>query len=71
MNGTWDVVLSCLVIFHLATEYIHYFWEYWSGRRDAGILEDIHIHRKNSKKTKILMSIQSDLGLIKERLQIK
>lgn len=66
----WDMVLSILVCFHLATEYVHYFLEWYSGRREKNILEDIQTHRKKSKKTELLETIQTDLALIKERLQI-
>lgn len=67
----WDAILSMLVIIHLISEYGHYAWEFISGRREAKILEDIHNHRKMSTKTKKLKKIQSDLDLIKNRLQIK
>lgn len=71
-KGTlWDMILSFLVCFHLMTEYVHYFLEWWNGRREKNILEDIQNHRKKSKKTELLETIQTDLTLIKERLQIE
>lgn len=70
MDNIWDMVLSILVIVHLGSEYFHYFWEYWTGKRKADILEDIQNHRKQSTKTERLEKIQADLDLIKERLQI-
>jgi len=67
----WDATLSCLVIIHLISEYWHYAWEYFSGRREKRILEDIHNHRKMSTKTEKLKKIQEDIDLIKETLMIK
>lgn len=66
----WDAVLSCLVIFHLVTEYVHYFYEYASGRREKNILVDIQRHRMRSKKTAMLQQMQKDLDLIKAKLKI-
>ena len=67
----WDFILSMLVIFHLVTEYIHYVFEYASGRREKNILVDIQRHRIRSKKTVMLIQMQKDLDLIKEKLGIK
>jgi len=67
----WDVILSCLVIFHLVTEYVHYVYEYASGRRGKNILVDIQRHRMRSHKTEMLKKMQSDLDLIKKELGIK
>jgi len=67
----WDSILSLLVIIHLCSEYVHYFLEYFSGKKETNILKDIHIHRKSSNKTKRLQQIQSDLDLIKKVLKIK
>ncbi len=67
----WDALLSLLVIIHLVSEYWHYAWEYWSGRKKANILKDIQRHRKKSTKTKKLKQIQDDLNLIKKKLLIE
>ena len=67
----WDTILSCLVIFHLVTEYVHYFYEYASGRREKNILVDIQRHRMRSNKTEMLKKMQRDLDLIKKKLEIK
>jgi len=67
----WNAILSVLVVVHLISEYWHYAWEFFSGRREGKILEDIHNHRMMSTKTKRLKKLQSDIDLIKERLQIK
>ena len=67
----WDGILSCLVIIHLISEYGHYAWEYFSGRRDAQMLEDILNHRKMSTKTQKLKRLQADINLIKKRLNIQ
>lgn len=67
----WDAILSILVIIHLISEYGHYAWEFFSGKKDTEILEDILNHRKMSTKTKRLKQIQEDLNCIKECLNIK
>jgi hypothetical protein len=67
----WDVILSCLVIFHLVTEYVHYTYEYFSGNREKNILVDIQRHRMRSNKTAMLEQMQRDLDLIKAKLEIK
>ena len=67
----WDALLSLLVIVHLVSEYWHYAWEYWSGRKKANILKDIQKYRKKSTKTKKLKQIQDDLNLIKKKLLIE
>ena len=67
----WDAILSVLVIFHLVTEYVHYVYEYISAKRGDSILIDIQRHRIRSKKTEMLIKMQRDLDLIKERLEIK
>ena len=66
----WDCVLSCLVVFHLVTEYVHYIFEYVSGNREKNILVDIQRHRIRSKKTAMLIQMQKDLDLIKKKLDI-
>ena len=66
----WDVILSCLVIFHLVTEYVHYIYEYMSGNREKNILVDIQRHRIRSHKTEMLKQMQRDIDLIKEKLEI-
>ena len=66
----WDAILSCLVIIHLISEYGHYAWEFFSGRKDTKLLEDIHNYRKMSTKTQKLKQIQVDINLIKKRLNI-
>ena len=70
MGNIWDIVLSVLVGVHLLSEYGHYFWEWYSGRKEQNILEDIQNHRKQSTKTEKLIKIQRDLDLIKKRLNI-
>jgi hypothetical protein len=67
----WDAILSILVIIHLISEYGHYAWEFISGRREAKILEDIQNHRKMSTKTQKLRQLQSDINLIKKKLDIE
>lgn len=67
----WNAILSILVIVHLCSEYVHYFLEFISSRKEANILNDIHVHRKKSTKTEQLQKIQSDLDLIKKALQIE
>ena len=67
----WDCILSCLVVFHLVTEYVHYFYEYASGRREKNILVDIQRHRIRSHKTEMLKRMQRDIDLIKAKLEIK
>lgn len=67
----WNCILSFLVIFHLATEYVHYAYEYFSARRGNNLLIDIHRHRIRSKKTAKLNQIQKDLNAIKKKLKIK
>ncbi len=67
----WDAVLSCLVIIHLISEYWHYAWEYFSGRKKSNILKDIHKHRMNSTKTQRLKQLQKDVDCIKDCLGIK
>jgi hypothetical protein len=67
----WDAILSMLVIIHLISEYGHYAWEFISGRREAKILEDIQNHRKMSTKTQKLRQLQSDINLIKKKLDIE
>ena len=66
----WDLVLSILVMIHLVTEYAHYLYEYFSGKKGTNILEDIQKHRKHSIKTKLLLQIQRDLDAIKKQLEI-
>ena len=66
----WDCILSVLVIVHLVTEYVHYVYEYMSGNREKNILADIQRHRIRSKKTQMLIQMQKDLTLIKEKLGI-
>ena len=66
----WDAILACVVIFHLATEYVHYFYEYTSGRREKNILVDIQRHRMRSEKTKMLKRMQKDIDLIKNKLGV-
>ncbi len=66
----WDAILSILVIIHLVSEYAHYTWEFVSGQREVKMLEDIHNHRKISTKTKRLKKLQTDIDLIKEKLEI-
>ena len=70
MDNLWGMIVSFLVVFHLITEYFHYFWEWYTGRKEKNILEDIQNHRKQSTKTERLEKIQADLDLIKERLGI-
>jgi len=67
----WDCILSCLVVFHLVTEYVHYFYEYCSGRREKNILVDIQRHRIRSHKTEMLKKMQRDIDLIKKELGIE
>lgn len=67
----WDCILSILVIFHLVTEYVHYAFEFISGRRGKNILVDIQRHRIRSKKTEMLKKIQKDLNSIKEKLGVE
>jgi len=67
----WDAILSCLVIIHLISEYGHYAWEFFSGKKDTEILEDILIHRKKSTKTEKLIKLQDDVDCIKKCLGIK
>jgi len=67
----WNFVLSCLVILHLVTEYIHYFLEYFWGKKEKNILGDIQRHRMNSTKTKRLMQLQKDVNEIKQLLKQK
>ena len=64
----WDFILSMLVIIHLVTEYVHYTFEFISGKREKGLLLDIQRHRVRSKKTEMLIKIQEDLDLIKKEL---
>ena len=66
----WDFLLSVLVIVHLISEYGHYIWEFVSGQRETNILKDIQTHRRKSTKTTRLISIQTDIALIKEKLNI-
>ena len=67
----WDAILSCLVIFHLVTEYVHYIYEYCLGNREKNILVDIQRHRMRSHKTAMLIKMQKDLDLIKKELGIE
>jgi len=66
----WSFVVSVLVIVHLISEYAHYIWEFISGQRETNILKDILHHRKCSTKTKRLIAIQTDIALIKDKLEI-
>jgi len=66
----WDFLLSVLVIIHLISEYGHYIWEFISGQRETNILKDIQTHRRKSTKTTRLICIQTDIALIKEKLNI-
>lgn len=74
----WSSILSVLVIVHLISEYWHYAWEYFSGRREANILKDIQKYRKQSTKTARIIHIQiavdallEDINQIKKELNIK
>ncbi len=67
----WDAILSILVIVHLISEYGHYIWEFISGRKEAGVLDDILQHRKQSNKTERLIHIQDDLDEIKKHLNME
>ncbi len=67
----WDAILSCLVIIHLVSEYWHYAWEYFSGRKESNILKDIQTHRMKSTKTQKLEQLQKDVNCIKKCLNIK
>lgn len=66
----WNFVVSILVIIHLISEYGHYIWEFISGQRETNILKDIQVHRKKSTKTRRLIAIQTDIALIKDKLEI-
>ena len=59
------------MFFHLALELAHYIYEYFAARRGKNILIDIQRHRLRSKKSEMLKDIQSDLNLIKEKLEIE
>ena len=69
INVNWDLVLSCLVIIHLVSEYVHYTLEFVWGKKDKNILEDIHSHRKLSNKTKILKSMKKDMESMKKDMK--
>ncbi len=62
----WSIILSCLVIFHLVTEYVHYIYEYFASRRGSNILIDIQRHRMRSHKTAMLIQMQKDIDLLKK-----
>lgn len=64
-------ILSILVVVHLVTEYFHYAWEFFSGRKEKNILSDIQNHRQQSTKTAKLNKIQIDIDIIKKRLGVK
>jgi len=64
-------ILSILVVVHLITEYFHYAWEFFTGRKEKHILSDILNHRQMSTKTAKLCNIQSDITLIKKHLGIE
>lgn len=66
----WSIIASMLVFFHLALELAHYIYEYFAARRGKNILIDIQRHRIRSKKTEMLKQMQSDLTLIKKKLEI-
>ena len=66
---TWNFVLSCLVILHLVTEYVHYFLEYFWGRKEKAVLGDIQKHRMKSTKTQRLIRLQKDVDEIKKLLK--
>ena len=66
-----DSILAVLVFFHLITEYFHYVWEFITGNREAGKLDDILHHRNQSTKTHRLCCMQADIHLIKEHLGIE
>lgn len=63
---TWNFILSCLVILHLVTEYIHYFLEYFWGKKEKDTLVDIQRHRMESTKTQRLIKLQKDIDEIKK-----
>lgn len=64
-------ILSILVVAHLITEYFHYAWEFFTGRKEKNILSDILNHRQKSTKTAKLCDIQTDINLIKKHLGVK
>ena len=70
MDNLWDCILSVLVIIHLCSEYIHYFLEWFSSKKEKSVLLDIQNHRKASNKTELLVNMQTDINLIKEKLGI-
>lgn len=67
----WSFIASILVFFHLALELTHYVYEYFAARRGKNILVDIQRHRLRSKKTAMLIQMQKDIDLIKEKLGIE
>lgn len=64
-------ILSILVVVHLVTEYFHYAWEFFSGRKEKNKLDDILKHRRRSTKTAKLCDIQTDINSIKKHLGVK
>ena len=64
-----DAVLSCLVIIHLVTEYVHHALEFYHGIKDSKILPDILKHRKGSKKTALLESAILELQSLRIALE--
>ena len=52
---------SCLVGFHLIAEFAHYGWEFYCGKKEKNVLDDILSHRKASQKTEMLADIQNEL----------
>jgi len=60
----WEMILCVLVTFHLISEYFHYLWEFFSGRKNNKLLEDIRNHHyectNDTKLNRILEILEND-----------
>jgi len=63
-------ILSVLVVVHLITEYFHYAWEFFTGRKENNLIKDILHYRKKSTKTTRLICLQCDVAVLREDIDL-
>jgi hypothetical protein len=66
-----DIVIFILVLFHLCTEYGHYFYDFFIHRKESRNLEALFKHHNSCTNDKKLNKLQRDVNKIKKALGIK
>jgi hypothetical protein len=66
-----DIIIFILVLFHLCTEYAHYFYDFFTHRKESRNLEALFKHHSSCTNVEKLNQLQLDIDKIKEKLKIE